>query len=289
MCQNLLTVWLGLLLGVVVTGAAEPAQIVTSCAIVDDWVGRVVGPEIKHRTLVPPGSELHGFQLGAQEARALSGASLIIGFSPVSEPWLADWIKANGKEGRTLWLQTAEKDGADPDPHAWTDPSQVGGFIRKIAVEAGRIFKNLNSEVIVLQYLKEVESLDVALRKSFAEVPAGRRKLVTQHPNLGLLARRYGLEVVGTILESPSAEAADPSARHYSALLTLLRREQVRVLVTDEGQNDALARRLCQDAGIPPPVALNFETLAPLGQPGDDWLSMMRLQAGKLREALLRP
>ena len=289
MLRILIASWLGILCGGTVVAAAESAPIVTSCAIVDDWVGRVIGPEIRHQTLVPAGSELHGFQLGPQEAQALSKASLIVGFSPVSEPWLADWIQANGKEGRTLWLQTAEKDGAEPDTHAWTDPSQVGGFIRKIAAEARRTFKDVNSEVIVVQYLKEVEALDVALRKSFAEVPASRRKLVTQHPNLGLLARRYGLEVVGTILESPTAEAADPSARHYSALLALIRREQVRVLVTDEGQNDAIARRLCQDAGLPPPVALNFETLAPLGQPGDNWLGMMRLQAGKLREALLRP
>jgi ABC-type Zn uptake system ZnuABC Zn-binding protein ZnuA len=106
---------------------------------------------------------------------------------------------------------------------------------------------------------------------------------------LGRLAQRYQLEIRGTILESPSAEAADPSARHYSRLLALIRGEKIRVLVTDEGQNDGIARRLCQDAGLPPPLALNFETLAPAGQPGADWLGMMRRQSGKLREALLRP
>jgi ABC-type Zn uptake system ZnuABC Zn-binding protein ZnuA len=284
-----ITTWLGALVATAVLGAAEPARIVTSFSVVDDWTTRIIGPEIKHQTLVPAGSELHGFQLGANEAKALARAELIIGLSPTSEPWLADWVKAHGKEDRTLWLQTVEKDGGESDPHPWTDPSLVVGFVRKIAEEARVHLKISVSENIVSKYVAEIEALDFELKESFASVPPGKRQLITQHPNLGRLAQRYQLKVQGTILESPSAEAADPSARHYSNLLGLIRREQIRVLVTDEGQNEGIARRLCQDAGIPAPVALNFETLAPPGQPGSDWLGMMRHQSGKLREALLRP
>lgn len=289
MQKGTLQSWLGALLGAAVLGAVEPVPIVTSFSILEDWTGRIVGPEIRHQTLVPAGSELHGYQLGANEAKALARAEMIIGLSPASEPWLADWVRAHGKESRTLWLQTMEKDGGEPDPHPWTDPALVAGFIRKIGEAIQRNFKGVNTEDSVRKYVAEIMRLDAELQASFATLPATKRKLITQHPNLGRLAQRYQLQIVGTILESPSAEAADPSARHYSHLLGLIRREQIRVLVTDEGQHDGLARQLCQDAGLPPPVALNFETLAPRGQPGDDWLAMMRRQSGKLREALLRP
>ena len=163
------------------------------------------------------------------------------------------------------------------------------GFVTKLGVAIQGKFTGANTQIIVNQYLVKVKALDAELRETFAGLPADRRKLMTQHPNLGRLAQRYHLQIVGTILESPSAEAADPSARHYSRLLGLIRAEKIRVLVTDEGQNESIARRLCQDAGLPPPLALNFESLAPAGQPGDDWLGMMRHQAGKLREALSRP
>jgi len=268
---------------------AEPARIMTSFSIVDDWTARLAGPAITHQTIVPAGSELHGFQLGANEAKALARADLIIGLSPASEPWLADWVKAHGKEARTVWLQTAEKDGLETDPHPWTDPSLVVRFVRKIAESLQANFKDVNTQTSLLKYVAEIEALDAELKATFAAVPPAKRKLITQHPNLGRLAQRYQLRVMGTILESPTAEAADPSARHYADLLGLIRREQVRVLVTDEGQNEGIARRLCADTGLPAPVALNFETLAPRGRPGDDWLGMMRLQSGKLREALLRP
>jgi zinc/manganese transport system substrate-binding protein len=284
-----LQIWLGALVGTALFAAPPPAQIVASFSIVDDWTQVLVGQAIRHQALVPAGSELHGFQLGANEAKALSAAHLIVGLSPASEPWLADWVKAHRREASTVWLQSEEKDGAAGEPHPWTDPSLVMGFVAKLGAAIQGKFTDVNTQDNVNQYLVKVKALDTELREAFATLPSDRRKLITQHPNLGRLAQRYHLQVVGTILESPSAEAADPSARHYSRLLGLIRAEKIRVLVTDEGQNESIARRLCQDAGLPPPLALNFESLAPAGQPGDDWLGMMRHQAGKLREALSRP
>ncbi len=289
MLKLTLQIWLGALFGPFLFGTPPSAEIVTSFSIVDDWTGALVGQALRHQALVPAGSELHGFQLGASEAKALARAKLIVGLSPTSEPWLADWIKAHGRQAGVVWLQSEEKDGRTGDPHPWTDPSLVIGFIQKLGVSLQTKFPELNTQDAIVKYLTKVNALDSELHEAFAALPVDRRKLITQHPNLGRLAERYQLEIRGTILESPSAEAADPSARHYSRLLALIRREKIRVLITDEGQNDGIARRLCQDAGLPPPLALNFETLAPAGQPGDDWLGMMRLQSGKLREALLRP
>lgn len=289
MLKLTLHLWLSALVGATLFAAPTPVEIVTSFSIVDDWTAALVGPSLRHQTLVPAGSELHGFQLGANEAKALARAKLIIGVSPASEPWLADWVKAHHQEGITVWLHTEEKDGGASDPHPWTDPSLVIGFIQKLGASLQAKFPEVNTQDAVRNYLTKVNALDSELREAFAALPADRRKIITQHPNLGRLAQRYQLEILGTILESPSAEAADPSARHYSRLLALIRGEKIRVLVTDEGQNEGIARRLCQDAGLPPPLALNFETLAPAGQPGADWLGMMRRQSGKLREALSRP
>ena len=289
MLKLTIQIWLGALVGTALFSAPPPAQIVASFSIVDDWTQVLVGQAIRHQALVPAGSELHGFQLGANEAKALSAAQLIVGLSPASEPWLAEWVKAHRRESSTVWLHLEEKDGAAGEPHPWTDPSLVMGFVTKLGAAIQGKFTDVNTQDNVNQYLAKVKGLDNELREAFATLPSDRRKLITQHPNLGRLAQRYHLKIVGTILESPSAEAADPSARHYSRLLGLIRTEKIQVLVTDEGQNETIARRLCQDAGLPPPLALNFETLAPAGQPGADWLGMMRRQAGKLREALSRP
>ena len=63
----------------------------------------------------------------------------------------------------------------------------------------------------------------------------------------------------------------------------------MRVIITDEGQNETLARRLAKDAAIPAPLALSFEYLEPRGQDGDSWASMMRRNAQRLHAALMTP
>jgi zinc/manganese transport system substrate-binding protein len=273
--------------------AAEPAKplVVSSFTIIADWVQVIGGKQFEQVNLVPSHSETHGYQLSARNARDLRRASLIVGMSPTLEPWLEAWAKANDRTPRLLWLFDDRK-GDHPghahgsDPHAWTDPSEVKKMTRTIATRLGAVGSAESIEISYNQYVKEIERVDGDLRRLFATLPANRRNLVTQHANLGHFAESYGLRIARTILASSSAESADPSARHFSELLALIRREGIRVIVTDAGQSDIFARRLAEDAGLPPPLSLSFEYLEPVGRPGDSWTGMMLLNGRRLHEAL---
>ncbi len=155
---------------------------------------------------------------------------------------------------------------------------------RRLAV----IAPHLNTEKSHHQYVKEIDRVDAELRRLFSSLPPERKVLITQHANLGHFAETYGLRIPRTILASSSAESADPSARHFSELLRVIRQEGVRVIVTDAGQNDAFARRLTEDAGLSPPLALSFEYLEPPGRAGDTWVSMMLHNGRRLHDALAR-
>lgn len=273
--------------------AAEPAKplVVTSFTIIADWVQVLGGKQFERVNLVPSHSETHGYQLNARNARDLRRASLIVGMSPTLEPWLEAWAKAHGRTDQVLWLfddQKTEHSGHahGSDPHAWTNPAEVKRMTRALADRLGAIGSAAETENSYHQYVKEIDRVDTELRQLFATLPANRRSLVTQHANLGHFAASYGLRVARTILASSSAESADPSARHFSELLALLRREGIRVIVTDAGQSDAFARRLAEDAGLPPPLSLSFEYLEPEGRPGDSWTGMMLHNGRRLHEAL---
>jgi zinc/manganese transport system substrate-binding protein len=273
--------------------AAEPPKplVVSSFTIIADWVQVIGGKQFEQVNLVPSHSETHGYQLSARNARDLRRASLIVGMSPTLEPWLEAWAKANDRTPRLLWLFDDRK-GDHPghthgsDPHAWTDPAEVKKMIRTLATRLGAVGSAESIEISSNQYVKEVERVDAELRRLFATLPANRRSLVTQHANLGHFAESYGLKIARTILASSSAESADPSARHFSELLALIRREGIRVIVTDAGQSDIFARRLAEDAGLPAPLSLSFEYLEPVGRPGDSWTGMMLLNGRRLHEAL---
>ena len=284
------------LAGALNLAAAEPTKplVVSSFTIIADWVQVIGGKGFEVVNLVPSHSETHGYQLSARNARDLRRASLIVGMSPTLEPWLEAWVKSNQREARLIWLfdgQDAEHKGHahGADPHAWTNPSEVKKMTRQLATRLGALDSASFTEASYNQYFKEIERVDDELRRLFSTLPARRRSLVTQHANLGHFAGSYDLRITRTILASSSAESADPSARHFSELLAHIRREGIRVIVTDAGQSDAFAQRLAEDAGLAPPLKLSFEYLEPAGQPGDTWASMMLLNGRRLHAALSRP
>ncbi|MEY3549007.1 MAG: hypothetical protein RLZZ552_1375 [Verrucomicrobiota bacterium] len=292
---RLLSILSFLLLAIASRAAEEPAKplVVSSFTIVADWVQVLARKEVELVNLVPSHSETHGYQLNARNARDLRRAGLIVGMSPTLEPWLEAWAKANARTDRLVWLFDGHQHAPGThnhcsDPHAWTDPAEVKKMTRLLADRLGRLLAPENVEVYYQQYVKKVDRIDEELRRLFVTLPADHRNLVTQHPNLGHFAGRFGLRVAKTILTSSSAESADPSARHFSDLLALIRREGIRVIVTDAGQSDAFARRLAEDAGLPAPLALSFEYLEPAGHPCDSWTGMMLHNGRRLHEALSR-
>lgn len=260
--------------------------VVSSFTIIQDWVQVIGGKQVEVVNIIPPRSEAHGFQLSPHQAKDLRRARLIVAMSPEFEPWLAAWGKANGRSDTILWLSEHKGGHLSDNPHVWSDPALVKPMVMALAEKIARITGNDDAQISVIQYLKEIDAVDSELRERFASLGKERRALVSHHANLDGFARRYGLTIAGTILTSGSAESADPSARHFSELLSVIRRQQIRVVVTDEGQNDAFARRLTEDAGLPPPLSLSFEYLEPPGQPGDTWASMMRLNGQRLHKAL---
>ena len=275
--------------------AAEPAKplVVSSFTIIADWVQVLGGKQVELVNLVPSHSETHGYQLSARNARDLRRAQLIVGMSPTLEPWLEAWAKSHDRTAQLLWLFDDRKAAHDghahgSDPHAWTDPAAVKKMARLLATRLGELMGAEKTEISYQQYVKEIARVDDELRRLFATLPAGSRSLVTQHANLSHFADSYGLRIARTILASSSAESADPSARHFSELLAVIRREGIRVIVTDAGQNDAFAQRLAEDAGLPPPLSLSFEYLEPAGHPGESWTGMMLHNGRRLHEALSR-
>jgi len=265
--------------------------VVSSFSVINNWVQVIGGEGFESISIIPPRSEAHGFQLSPRQAKDLRRATLIVAMSPDFEPWLAAWAKANQRVDSILWLHSRADAHAGHDcadiPHAWTDPLEVKKMVKSLADRLNKIGGGMDTQKAYEQYLKEVNALDDELTRLFREIPPGQRAFISHHANLDHFAKHFGLTVAGTIIANGSGESADPSARHFSALLALIRKQKICVIVTDAGQNEAFARRLTEDAGLPPPLSLSFEYLEPPGQPGDSWVSMMLTNGKRLQRALL--
>jgi len=268
----------GLFLGLFVDARA---QITSSFTIIDYWVGKLLTePGAIHQSIIPIGGELHGYQLTPSDSLKLSKSAVIIGLNPYSETWLNDWIKANNRSASIIWINEKFSQVS----HPWMSPAVSKAMVKTLY--DGLMIRKLSSEVNLNQVLAEIRNAELSVVREFATVPESRRIIITQHPNLLAFAEAFNLEVAGSIIESPEAESADPSAQKYSQLLKLIKARNIRVITCDAGQNNRVAQQLAKDAKINPPLPLTVEYLEKSGTPGDTWPSMILTNAQKISEAL---
>jgi zinc/manganese transport system substrate-binding protein/manganese/iron transport system substrate-binding protein len=166
------------------------------------------------------------------------------------------------------------------DPHFWHDPSLAVEAVQ--ALEAALVRAEPEAEEQFAKntaaYVSEIESLDRQLRSQFASVPAERRKMVTDHDAFGYLARRYGIEIVGSAIPSTST-AAEPNARDIAELIRVIESEGVCSVFSESSVDPRLVDQVASEAGARVVSDLYGDTLGPRGSDAATYVGMMRHNA----------
>jgi zinc/manganese transport system substrate-binding protein len=263
-------------------------EIIVTTNIVGDVVRNVVGDTAPVRVLMKPNADPHSFALSAQDAAALSTASLIVSNGLGLEEGVARHVQTAADGGvPTLALgdridpirYTQGDTAGAPDPHFWMDPRRMITAVDAIEETVNRELDGPDQTVVARnaeRYREQLRALDAWMSQQFNQIPADRRKLVTNHHVLGYLADRFGLEVIGAIVPSGTTLAA-PSSSDLQSLTTAIRSARVPAVFVDSSQPERLARVLAEEAGVRVRiVALYTESLSPPGTPGATYLDMMR-------------
>jgi len=272
---------------------AQPT-ITCSFTIPADWVQNLCGQDVKIQTLAGPNTDLHEFQPGPAAARAVLSADLIVGIDPLLEPWLNELVVSNHMSDKVIWLgklwissvadHKHDSHICSSDPHIWTDPKIVQMMIEELAAACAQL-NGVDRTKLATQkdaYLKSIQQLDQMLSADFSKIPTAQRVVVTHHNNFSRFAARYGIKVVGVILDSSSTEAADPSAKRLARLIQQVRTEHVSLIICDRGERAPAAQLLARETGLPPPIAINLDSLDKQGTCGGTWLGMMNEVAAAL-------
>jgi ABC-type Zn uptake system ZnuABC Zn-binding protein ZnuA len=275
------------------TGPAPRLRIVATFSVPADWAREIGGPAVAVSSLVGPGGDVHTFDPRPADSRALAQADLVVALGSGLEPWLPSLLAAAGGKAMHLELAAATGGavpvGATPlDPHPWLDPRLAGAMVARLASQlvaldpSGEAGYRARAE----SYEAELAALDGWIAERVSPLPADHRRLVTQHDFLCFYARRYGLEVIGSVLASTSTETADPSAASLAALATRAREAGAIAFFPEQGLDPRLLERVAAEAGARVGAPLLASGLAPPGQPGATYLQMMRYDTDALVAAL---
>ena len=268
-------------------------QILATTSVIGDVISQVGGEAIELTVLMKPGQDPHSFEPTAGDLTAAAEADVIfVNGWDLEEGLVADLenvardvplvpIAANIKPLAFGEHQDeTEYNHPGADPHTWLDPHLVRQWVENVEqmltgldpAHAGEYAGNASA------YQAELEALIAYYDQKVAQIPADRRKLVTNHDSLGYFAQAYDFEVVGTVLPAAST-LAEPSASDLAGLLEAMEREGVCTLFAETTANEQLAETVASELGgceSVQVVTLYTGALGPAGSEADNYLDMMR-------------
>jgi zinc/manganese transport system substrate-binding protein len=130
----------------------------------------------------------------------------------------------------------------------WFDPTRVAAGALLIADALASVDTSVDWNARAEEYGAQLLRVDAEVGAELMRVPAGSRKLVTNHDSLGYLANRYGYEVIGTVIPG-GATLASPSSADLAALVSVIEDEGVPAIFGESTEPALLAEAVADEVG----------------------------------------
>jgi zinc/manganese transport system substrate-binding protein len=288
-------VWFGLLV-LLISAAPLRAQdrlqdrlnVVTSFSILGDFVRNVGGERVSVTTLVGPDGDVHVYTPAPADAKKIAAAKLLVinGFG--LEGWLPRLLQASGSKAPIITATTGIaplKLGSDSDPHAWQSVANAKIYVTNIrdalaaADPADADVFRANAE----NYLGKLDALDREVRQAIAQIPQGRRKVISTHDAFGYFAAGYGIEFIAPLGVSTESEV---SARDIAKIITQVKKSGIPAVFLENISDDRLMRRISAETGARVGGTLYSDALTDEKGAAPTYIDMVRHNIKALTSAL---
>ncbi|MCY4664801.1 MAG: zinc ABC transporter substrate-binding protein [Acidimicrobiaceae bacterium] len=192
----------------------------------------------------------------------------------------------DGHEDEAHEDEAHDHSGGD-DPHVWFDPHRVSEGLTELAhVLATDVGLDPAAiEACMTNYQAELEAVDADIAAKVDQLPAENRKLVTNHEALAYFADRYGFEVIGTVIPSPSS-MAQASPAQLEELAEIIEHEGIKAIFAETQHSVDDVEALAARVGDVEVVTLYTGSLGPPGSGADTYLGFLRTNTDLIIDAL---
>ena len=267
-------------------GGDAEVRVVATTTHVADLVRSVGGERAAVEGILSADSDPHDYEPRPSDAAALAGADVVFRSGGDVDEWLDELVEsAGGDAAQVSLIDSAKRLGADP--HWWQDPHNARRAVDAIRAALsesdpeGRTVYARNAA----SYARELRRLDSQIERCIERISPEKRKLVTTHDSLGYFARRYGIEVLGSVIPSLSTQA-QPSAKDVDELVEQIADEDVEAIFPEAAVSQRLERAISRESGAEVGGELWTDSLGPEGSRGETYLEAMRANADALAEGM---
>jgi len=175
----------------------------------------------------------------------------------------------------------------DSDPHIWLDPTLVSTSLDELAtvlkddinLDAAAVDRcTQNYQSLLAQTDSEIETL-------VGQVKPEDKKLVTNHDAFSYYAKRYGFDIVGVVIPSPS-ELAETNPAQLQELADLIRNENIKAIFAESQHSDKDAQALANEIGSVEVVSLYSGTLGEKDSGADTYIGYLKTNTNSIVDAL---
>ena len=270
-------------------GPPDPRPLVVASLYPLELLAREIGGErIATATLVPPGASPHVFEPRPADLALLARARGFLRVGGGLDGWTEALLGAAASVPQPFSLLPVEAaDGGrhahgEGDPHVWLDPLAVrdihapalASYLARLD-PAGEAYYRARLE----GFVRRLSALDAELRALLGAAP--QRRYVAFHNAWRHFGRRYGLEEIGVVQESPGSE---PTPRALARLVTGARRAGLAAIFVEPQLPPRSAALIAAESGA------STVTVDPVGDPSDpernSYEGLLRFNARAFARAL---
>lgn len=285
--------------------ASERIKVVTSLSFLKEFAERVGGERVDVKNLLTGLESEHSYTPKPGDIVLIREARVFIQIGAGLEIWVDSLVKNAGNkgliivttsEGIPLLKDTESAQNHDKqdmpevdnlkgkhklgNPHVWLDPENAKIMLKKITDILIRIDPGGKAYYLRNQgdYIREIDDTQKILNQGLRQIKD--RRIITHHQAWPYFARRFGFTISGYIIQQVGSE---PSARHLADLVKTIKKEKIKVIVSEPQLNQKIPRVLSEETGA------RLVTLTPIpgGIPGtEDYLSMIKYNVNQLITAL---
>ncbi len=250
---------------------APPLAVLESFSILQDLAARIGGDAAQVGTLGPRGTDPATFQLQPADRDALRRAKVVVRNGLGYEPWLPEQEESGVA---SAGIEPIVRPGIGPDPHVWLDPKLGQRMAQTVAAGLGRA-DPAHAELYrrrAADYVAELAQEDAAAERSFAAIPAIRRKMLTTSDGFAYFGARYDV----TVLVARGPDAAAPM------LAAQARAERLGTVFVDD---PPLAQAVTAQ-GVRVGPTLYVDSLSPGRGPAPTYRDLLRANAAALAASM---
>jgi ABC-type Zn uptake system ZnuABC Zn-binding protein ZnuA len=280
--------------------AEEPVPVVVTIPVLKDWAEQIGGPHVRVLSLLSGLENEHSYSPRPSDLVALRKAKVLLQVGLGLEIWVSSLVKNSGN--RDLKTVTTSdgveliRDHEPParaasphdgghhqgNPHVWLDPENAKIMIRHITDALSQVdpVHDADYRKNEAAYVQRLDQLQTELTARLSHLP--ERRIIVHHPAWPYFARRFGFEIAGEIMTQAGSE---PSAHHIQTLIARIRKQNIRIIVSEPQLNQRVPEVLARETG----ARVIVLTAIPGGVEGTaTYLDMLRYNVLHLANALDR-